>query len=243
MPDPAFEYTLRESPRARNVRFRVSARDGLVVVVPRGFPVSRVPALLQTRQRWIERAMHRVEAQLAYRAAQLATGAPTRLRLRAIGEEWDVEYRHTDALRVTVREHADGRVVVSGDVSNEAATRAAMRRWLARRAKTTLVPVLMGMADEHGYLVSKATMRWQRSRWGSCSAKGTISLNTQLLFLPAPVMRYVLLHELCHTAQMDHSAAFWALVASHEPGYREHKVELREGWSKVPAWLQVDEAY
>lgn len=84
-------------------------------------------------------------------------------------------------------------------------------------------------------------MRWQRSRWGSCSPSGTISLNTQLLFLPAPLAEYVLLHELCHTVNLDHSAAFWARVGMHEPGHRRLKRELRDvGWGHVPAWLQSE---
>ncbi|MDZ4655660.1 MAG: SprT family zinc-dependent metalloprotease [Coriobacteriia bacterium] len=235
-----FSYTLRESPRARYVRIRVTARDGLVVVVPRGFPPARVPALLVMRSHWIERALGRVEAQRVRWASQLAAGAPAVLGLRAVGEEWRVEYRRTGARGVTAREHAGRRLVVSGDVGDSKATRDAVKRWLSRRAKATLAPALLGKAEEHGYPVKRVTLRWQRSRWGSCSPTGTISLNTQLLFLPAALAGYVLLHELCHTVRMDHSAEFWALVAAHEPDYRERKREVRDGWEYVPAWLQTE---
>lgn len=239
MTTPAFDYAVRESARARNVRLRVSAREGLVVVVPRGFPPRRIPALLESRRAWIERALDRVAVHRASLAEQRADGPPARLELRALGEEWRVEYRPTTATSVSAREHEGRVLVVSGAVSDADATRGAIRRWLARRAKATLVPRLFAMADEHRVPLRRVTMRWQRFRWGSCSPSGTISLNVQLLFLPEMVVRYVLVHELCHVARPDHSAAFWTLVGDHEPGYPRLRRDLREtGWSQVPGWLQ-----
>lgn len=76
----------------------------------------------------------------------------------------------------------------------------------------------------------------QRTRWASCSAAKNLTLNTKLLFLSPEIVRYVLIHELCHTVYMDHSQEFWQLVASHEPGYRHLDLALREAWKTVPQW-------
>lgn len=72
------------------------------------------------------------------------------------------------------------------------------------------------------------TVRDQRSRWGSCSSRGTLSFNYRLIFAPAAVLDYVVVHELCHLTHMNHSADFWNMVASVMPEYREYRKWLRE---------------
>jgi predicted metal-dependent hydrolase len=77
----------------------------------------------------------------------------------------------------------------------------------------------------------------QRTRWGSCSTRGTVSLNCSLVFLAPEVVRYLFVHELAHTQHMNHSPAFWRLVESLEPDYRRLDRELLAGWRTVPLWV------
>jgi hypothetical protein len=81
-------------------------------------------------------------------------------------------------------------------------------------------------------------VRRQKTRWGSCSSRGTISLNAKLLFLPPPLVDHLLLHELCHTRHMDHSPAYWTCVAGFEPDYRRLENEVTRGNRYVPAWFR-----
>ena len=81
-------------------------------------------------------------------------------------------------------------------------------------------------------------VRLQRTRWGSCSSRGRISLNLALVFQPPAVLRYLLVHELAHTRHMNHSRAFWAAVAACEPDYRRLDALLCKGWHNVPDWLR-----
>jgi len=83
---------------------------------------------------------------------------------------------------------------------------------LRRKAQSVLPVQLAQLAQLHGFKYSAVKIRKSKSRWGSCSTKGTISLSFYLLLLPEHLVEYVLLHELCHTVQMNHSPAFWALV-------------------------------
>ena len=72
------------------------------------------------------------------------------------------------------------------------------------------------------------TVRDQRSRWGSCSSRGTLSFNYRLIFAPSVILDYVVVHELCHLTHMNHSKDFWDMVASVMPEYREYRKWLRE---------------
>lgn len=74
----------------------------------------------------------------------------------------------------------------------------------------------------------RITIRDQKTRWGSCSAKGTLSFNWRLMLAPPAVLDYVIVHELCHLTHMDHSKAFWALVESVCPDYRTHRKWLKD---------------
>ena len=98
---------------------------------------------------------------------------------------------------------------------------------LRRQAARELPAQLLRLAGHFGLHVSRVSVRNQRSRWGSCGRDGKISLNWRLVLMPAEVRDYVLIHELMHLRRLDHSPAFWNLVAGACPGYREARQWLR----------------
>ncbi|MDE5589484.1 MAG: M48 family metallopeptidase [Acetatifactor sp.] len=75
---------------------------------------------------------------------------------------------------------------------------------------------------------TSVTIRDQKTRWGSCSSRGTLSFNYRLIFAPPTVLDYVVVHELCHLTHMNHSKEFWNMVGSVMPDYKTHKKWLRE---------------
>ncbi len=83
-------------------------------------------------------------------------------------------------------------------------------------------------ADRLGVSYGRVTVRCQKTKWGSCSAKGNLNFNVLLMLAPDEVFDYVLVHELSHRKHMDHSKDFWALVASADPGYKKHKKWLKD---------------
>lgn len=89
---------------------------------------------------------------------------------------------------------------------------------LMKEARYTLPVLLTELARSHGFNYQSVQIRKSRTRWGSCSAKGTICLSLYLLLLPSHLITYVLLHELCHTVEMNHGPAFWALLDEHTNG-------------------------
>jgi predicted metal-dependent hydrolase len=106
-----------------------------------------------------------------------------------------------------------------------------VERWLRRLALERLPGALAALADRHGIAVTRVSVRNQQSRWGSCSRRGTISLNWRLVQVPPFVREYVLVHELMHRRELNHSARFWRHVAAACPRY----VEARR-------WLRLDGA-
>jgi predicted metal-dependent hydrolase len=88
------------------------------------------------------------------------------------------------------------------------------------KVRELLFPIAEQLASKHGFALRGLLVKSQRTRWASCSAKKNLSLNTKLLFLPPDLVHHALTHELCHTVYMNHSRAFWRLVASNEPHYK-----------------------
>jgi predicted metal-dependent hydrolase len=98
---------------------------------------------------------------------------------------------------------------------------------LRRRASQELPPALMALAAVHGITVSRVSVRNQRSRWGACSARGSITLNWRLILVPDFVREYVMVHELMHRRELNHSIRFWRHVAAACPRRDEARRWLR----------------
>jgi predicted metal-dependent hydrolase len=230
-------YTIRESTRAKHVILRASLHDGLVVVVPKGFDRRQVSRILTGKREWIERANARIERKRAILAADADGDLPERMSLNAVDEEWQIDYERSAPSSVTLAVHSDGRLLITGDIDNPSLVRTALRRFLMARARGRLDSWLESLAEEHGFSANGISVRLQRTRWGSCSPRGTISLNAKLLFLPRDLVEYVLIHELCHTIHHNHSRDFWLLMQEHLSQAQTLRKRLREeAWRYVPLW-------
>ncbi|MBI5870529.1 MAG: M48 family metallopeptidase [Actinobacteria bacterium] len=236
-PDEIFDYSIRVSPRARTVRLNMTPEKGLVVVVPAGYSLKRVPGIVRSKKTWIENARRWADERRQELADRRPPSIPAEIDFHAIGETWSVAVNHTDSSRTVVREHSENHLRLTGRTGDTPQCLLALSRWTGRKARAHLVPWLHELSSETGLEFEKAIIGNQQTRWASCSPKRTISLNQKLLFLPPHLVRYVLVHELCHIRQLNHSRRFWSLVARHEPSWREHRRELGESWQLVPSWL------
>ena len=99
---------------------------------------------------------------------------------------------------------------------------------LAKQAAAELPERVRHFANIIGVSVDRVTIRSQRTRWGSCSAKGNLNFNCLLMLCPEAVQDYVVIHELCHRKELNHSAAFWAEVEKHCPDYKLHRKWLKD---------------
>ena len=222
-------WQLRSSPRARRLSARVHLDGRVEIVQPRGATREAVQAFVERHRRWIE---SRVEER---RALAPAPFPPREVELPAFGQSWRL---HLAGGRGTPRARAmaPGLLSLRGAGGRDTIA-AALREWLKAHCREPMQARLEALAAEHGFEFGKVQLRFQRTRWGSCSRRGVISLNVCGAFQPPPVLDYLMLHELAHTRHMDHSAAYWRAVESVCPGWRALDRELSRGWRHVPAWV------
>jgi predicted metal-dependent hydrolase len=223
---------VRESRRARRLAVRVHRTGRVEVVVPPRTSRDAVSAFLAKHRNWIET---RREAALRQKPPEVPF-PPPQIALSAVYESWRVHLAGGTG-RVRIRESADELLVIAGDTSEPLQARDCLRRWLIGRAQVVLAEHLADCAREFGFSYRRLSIRRQRTRWGSCSTQGTISLNCCILFQPPEVLRYLMIHELSHTRHMNHSRAFWDCVGRCCPDYRQLDRQLLDGWRRVPSWL------
>ncbi len=229
VPSPPFKYALKISKRARRARLAVKPFVGLEVVIPYRFPRSEIPRILQQHADWITKQLQR-------HANSFQTPAlPRSLNLLCFDRNIQIDYEQSQRPGI---EDCQSRLLVRHRDS-ETAIRL-LRRWVRCEAKTRLVPLLKEVNEEFGFIYRGVNVRSQKTRWGSCSASGTINLNDQLLFLPKTSVRYLMIHELCHTQHLNHSNAFWTLVSECCPGFKQHEKVLDSGQQYVPDWFLHD---
>lgn len=239
MSESSFTYILRESPRAKNVRLRVTPQRGLEVIIPAHFDHQRVHSLLERKKGWIRTALERAESTRKFFEPRPSWRLPSRIHLQAIGRIFQVEPKETNLSSVIVRAMGQDTIKVYGRIEDEKACQLSLIRWLSRQAREHLVPRLQVLSGETGLRYRQVFVRQQKTRWASCSRHRNISLNLKLLFLPPPLVDYVLIHELCHLAEMNHSKEFWTEVGRHCPNYRKLDSQLREMWKIVPQWAAL----
>jgi predicted metal-dependent hydrolase len=232
-----FPYILRISAKAKHVRFQVSVEKGLEVVVPKRFRVSRVPSLVEKNSQWIERAFRKAEVLHGKIGPAQDWQRPEEIRFLAPDLAWKVVSCPDHTKWVTVEESSAETLILQGAIDDDGACQAALKSWLIDKAKEYLVPRLKQVSGETGLAYSSVSIRQQKTRWGSCSSRRSISLNARLLFLPPELVTYVMIHELCHTKHLNHAPIFWRLVASYLQDYRRFDRQLRDADRWMPKWL------
>jgi predicted metal-dependent hydrolase len=220
-------FAVRVSARARRLTARVHVGGRVEIVVPVGVKPHTVRDFVQRFTPWIDR---KVAAMQCFAAP--AEPVPASIEFGFTGETFTVEWRRAPRRGL---EQLPGRLLVQAP--DDRAARGLLQAWLKRAAYERLSPRLLALAADLNYSVARVAIRCQRTRWGSCSTRGTVSLNCSLVFLRPEVVRYLFVHELAHTKHMNHSASFWRLVERIEPDYRRLDRELLAGWRTVPVWI------
>lgn len=224
---------IRRSRRARRLSARVHLDGHVEVIVPLFAPGAIVDDFIARHRRWMD-------ARRAERLQQWVPEPfpPPRLGLPALDEEWGVTETTTASTRSYCLELPDRQLRLHlGERASRAESRALLIDWLRHYLRPHFERRLTQLADRHGFHYDSMQLRRQRTRWGSCSRRGVISLNLCGAFQPPEVLDYLMLHELVHTRHMNHSARYWRAVEAVCPSWRELDRALTRGWQQVPQWV------
>ncbi|MCF7699354.1 M48 family metallopeptidase [Loktanella sp. M215] len=208
--NPPIAVDLRRSAQARRLSLRVSRLDGKVTLtMPPRAPEREAIAFLKEREAWLRGHL-----------ADVAPQAPV-----AAGEE--VLYR---GRLLPIRHHAGRGVRVDADAVYLAkgAGAAALKAFMRAQARDVLTTACDHYAARVRRPYKRLTLRDTRSRWGSCTSDGALMFSWRLIMAPPEVLDYVAAHEVAHLVEMNHSQAFWDVVAALVPDYARHRLWLRE---------------
>ncbi len=226
-------YTLKENPRSRHIKLKASVKHGLELIVPRRFNQQEIPAILEKSKSWIMKQLAKIQVQLQ---ASDAHALPTQITLTAINQTWSISYLASNTkLQIIPRPHQE--LVLTGNIENKTFCKKILLHWLKQQAKIHLSSELRNLSEQMQLPFKGVTIRSQETRWGSCSKEKSINLNFKLLLLPPHLVRYVMIHELCHTVFLNHSTKFWRFVAAFDPQWKEHSRELRRTEKWIPVWV------
>lgn len=227
-------YGVRVNPRAKRMRLKVDALGKVEVVIPRETYRRLVPRFVDEHAAWLRRTVARMLETRA-QVSGLDDPVPSLIEFAAVGERWVILHNVNFPAKIH-RVDAMGEVPTLRLGGTPEAARAALRKWLSQRARLVLPPWLAEVSRDTGLDYARVTIRGQRSRWGSCSARKSINLNRNLLFVRPKAVRYLLVHELSHTKHLNHGARFWNLVGQHVPDYPVLEAELNRASRLVPSW-------
>lgn len=206
------------NPRARRYILRLRRDRVARVTIPRGGTLHEGRVFAERHGAWLEKQLSRLRAQpdepIAWHSGSEILWRGEMVRLQVSSEE--------GRTRVAFGTHE---LPVTDAAAN---LRPLLERFLRGIALRELPTRVNELAALHGLDVRRVTVRNQRSRWGSCSARGTISLNWRLVQAPESVRDYIILHELMHLRQMNHSLRFWRAVAQACPDYRQAEAWLKQ---------------
>ncbi len=217
-----FDYSLRRSTRAKNIRITVGT-DGVVLTLPGRTAERHGHEFIRERSDWIAKTLAKIEAAdeiVASRSLADGTTVPF------IG--WDLTLRLLDGPsgRVTLKP-ASAELWVRVPDTKRATVAAALERWYRRQAKEVFTERLDAVVERNGTKYERVAIRDQKTRWGSCSTSGTISFNWRLLLAPESVMDYVIEHEAAHIEVRDHSSRFWDLLDQRVGDWRDSRLWLK----------------
>jgi len=228
----AISYIIKRSPKAKYVRLEVRSETGLTVVVPKSYKSERVPELLREKRRWILGKLAKYGQVQRPTSDNTLKGGDT---VPYLGRDLEVMTRRPYGNAESVNVERNKLVVSMRAGSNRLAL--LLERWYRMQATQLIREKANKLGADLGLTYGRLSIRGQRTRWGSCSQKGNLSFNWKLIMAPEPVIDYVIVHELAHLEELNHTKRFWQLVGQHCPQWRDHKKWLKDHAVELAAKL------
>jgi len=227
-----FDVTVIRSSRRKTATIKVDL-EGVSVRIPADLPLARIEKLVAEKTAWIERKLAEAERKQRGIAGQLEQSSTLAdgSRIMVQGQHLPLKLIASDQMKVV---QSSDRLEVYADadlIADKEQLRALVEQWLYRRAVEELNFCVNVYKQRVGATPSRIQIKDYRARWGSCKPDGSIQLNWRLIHAPMHIMDYVVVHELCHLLEMNHSKHFWSEVERVEPQYK-----MKRQWLKDNGW-------
>ncbi len=224
-------FAVRRVPRKRNISISLRPNGSARISAGMGCPTSVLEGFLEEKRDWIRSISQKfVSLREAHPKLIIRDGAEVPL----LGEKHRVLLQNTDRKTITLKVVERNFIVQlpKTDQKIESPTIQEKLRHTLRKHYRNLAAELLARRTEHwvrvtGLAPQRLSFRGQKTRWGSCSPTGAISLNWKLICAEPSVIDYVIIHELCHLKHLNHSLNFWRLVESYCPNWKEKKKWLQ----------------
>lgn len=216
-------FTHQTHPRARSLKIKIEPNGEVVVVSPRFTPQFLVKRFVKQNLTWIETKKNQL-----LRKKQLETTEAVSI----FGDFYQKKFVNEPKSSLGFWIEHDNLMfndLVDKNLSPQARTyKNRLSSFLKTTASHYLLPRTSQLAKQMSIGFNKIFLRSQKTRWGSCSAKGNLSFNWRLVHFPTKVIDYVIIHELAHRKHLNHSRHFWQLVAQFDPDYKNHRNLLKK---------------
>lgn len=216
------EIKIRKNKLARSVKLSVSVDGNLRASIPYYSPEFAVRRLVNGNRDEIRKMLATHNAKNSYQDGDLIGKTHTLFLRKISGEEIKISNEGNQILVQIPQELAFENPLVQSEI------RKTVSKILRKQAKAYLPRRIDFLAEKYGFSFEKLRFSHTGTRWGSCSSSGTISLNIALMNLPHHLIDYVIIHELCHTRQMNHSSKFWQEVEKYCPDYKKYVQEIKQ---------------
>lgn len=222
-----FDYISNVNKRSKRIKLQFCAYRGLIITSPKKLSAKRLDKICIENQNWIK------AQQLRFPLKQ-STTLPDELNLITLSQSYQLTF--LISVKTSVLLNDNHLTIMARDKEQQLKS---LKKWVRQQAKKLFAEKLQAWSVTTALSYSKLSVRSQKSRWGSCSSAGTISLNDQLLFMPSSVLDYIIVHELCHTVLPNHSARYWALVEQHYPNHKLQEQLLAQYAKQIPSWFRA----
>lgn len=235
------DYRLREkvSTRARNIRIEVRPQREVVLVYPRWVARAEALAFLRSRDAWVRGKLAEFDAREAHHPLPPPARWDGTDEILWRGRLVPVFIEPATLRQIQVRVEPERMTVFAPAQACDQGHKLelVLKRELMRHASSEARRILDVEAGRLGVSWAGPAIADPQTQWGSCAPDGTVSLSWRLVMAPPAVLRYVVVHELCHRLHMDHSARFWSLVAQQMSGFAEQKAWLRDHGQRLHHYL------
>ncbi|MCL6525220.1 MAG: M48 family metallopeptidase [Thermoflavifilum sp.] len=221
-------FSIRVSDRAKNLRLQVAIGTGLEVIVPKQFDLERLKSIIKGKQNWI---LDKLDYFKQVTEKSSRNCSEPRLAM-FLGKEYTIESIHRPGETPEVLPDGE-KLVIRLPAAGRGAERTLLERWYRLKAREIITGRVRVISEELNLSYNRIFIKNQKTRWGSCSGLKNLNFNWRLVMAPLPVIDYIVLHELLHLKEPNHSTRFWSLVEKYCPEYRNFKKWLRDNGHRL----------